>query len=166
MAEEKIKQEEKAEEKQEEKKKNPETLKAKEKTAKDKAIARGASVRISSKHSFAICRMIKKKTPERAIEMLEEVILKKRAVPMKDMEVPHRKGMAGGRYPQTAAGEFIGILKQLKANANVNGIDNPIIIIAKADKASRPLRREGRKSKRTNVYLEAVDRTKLKGNKK
>ncbi len=151
---EEIKTSEKSEDKKQEKQ---------EKFAKELAFVRGESLRISKKYSMSICKMIKHKSPDRAIEMLEEVLKHKRAVPMNNMEIPHRKGnIMAGRYPKNASKEFIALLKQLNANASVNGVENPVIVIAKADKASRPHRREGRRAKRTHVYMEARDKTKLK----
>ena len=146
-------------------KKKPEV---KEIKPKDSAVVRGVSLRISSKYCFAICRMIKGKSPERAIEMLEQVVKEKLAVSMPQRELAHRpgKGMAGGRYPKKASLEIIHILKQLKANAIINGIDNPIITIAKANKASRPFKSKGRRAKRTHVFLEVKERTKLNKIKK
>lgn len=134
---------------------------------KDKAVVNGYSLRISPKNSKYICKMILKKDIEKAIELLEKVVLKKLAVKMDGAEIPHRKGkgMMSGRYPVNAAKEFIVLLKQLKANCVVNGIDNSIIKIAMSNKASLPFRREGKRGKRTHVYLEAVDKTKLKNKK-
>ena len=131
--------------------------------AKEFAVARGRGMRLSEKHCFAICKMLKGKTPERAVEILEAVVKLKKPVPMAGREVPHQKGrgIAGARFPQKAASEIIGVVKQLDANAIVNGVENPIIVIAKADKASGPFKRDGRRGKRTHVYFEARDRTKL-----
>jgi len=119
-------------------------------------------LRASSKHFFAICKMIKGKTPDKAIEMLENVLKGKHAVPMASREVAHQKGkgVAGAKFPKAASVLMIDLLKQVKANANVNGIENPVIVIAKADKASRPYRREGRRAKRTHVYVEVKTRGK------
>ena len=129
-----------------------------ERKPKEKAIAIGRNLPISTKYSKAICKTIKNKTPEKAIQILELVIKKKFAIPMNNMELPHRKKIMAGRYPTNAAKHIIPIIKQLNANASINQINNPIITIAKADKASRPYRREGRKAKRTHIYLEARER--------
>ncbi|MFZ5955004.1 MAG: uL22 family ribosomal protein [Nanoarchaeota archaeon] len=131
------------------------------KIKKDKAIVNGRSLRISSKHSFAIAKMLKGKTPDKAIEILNNVVKKRRAVPMNNREVPHKKDIMSGSYPRNAALEFIKLIEQLKANSVVNGIENPVISIIKADKASRPFRREGKRAKRTHVFLEAHDRIKI-----
>jgi ribosomal protein L22 len=130
---------------------------------KDMAIAKGQSLRVSGKHCFAICKMLKNKTPEMAVEILEGVAKLKKPVPMPGREVPHQKGpgIAGAKFPKKAAGEIIPVVKQLAANAIVNGVENPVIVIAKADKAAAPFRRGGRRGKRTHIYLEARDRTKL-----
>lgn len=145
----------------ESKKKKPEVKQ--EIKPKDKAVVNGKSLHISSKHCFSICKMIKGKTPERAVELLELVVRKKKAVKMYNREVPHRKGnIMSGRFPVNAAKAMIDLVKQLGANSNVNQIDNAIITIAKADKASRPYKKEGRRAKRTHVYLEARDKNKIK----
>jgi len=148
------KQEEKEQQEKIEKKQKKD---AEQKKPKEKAFTSGV-LRISHKHSMAICRMIKNKTPERAVEILSQVLKHKRAVPMRG-EIPHRKGnIMSGRYPKNASEEFIILLKQVNANASVNGINNPVIAIAKADRANRPYRREGRRAKRTYVYLEVKNR--------
>ncbi len=159
MTEEKKKQEEKVEEKKIEKKEKKKI----EIIPKEKAIVRGNDLHLSLKHCKAICKMIKGKTPERGAEMLEEVVKRKRAVPMRSSEVGHRKGrgMAGGRFPNSASVGIIDLLKQAKANASVNMIEDPVIVIAKADKAAMPFRRNKRRAKRCHVYIEVRDRNKL-----
>ncbi len=143
------------------------------KSVKDVAVANGFSMKISTKHSISIGKMIRGKSPERAIEMLEKVLLHKMAVPMRGMEIPHRKrGLiphstgGSGRFPANASKEFINLLQQLKANCVVNGIDNPVITISMSNLASRPFKREGKRAKRTHVHLEARDKTKLLQKKK
>jgi len=143
------------------------------KISKDKAVANGFSLPVSTKHSVAISRLIMRTSPDKAIETLELVLQKKLAVPMRNLEVPHRKRSlmpsnagGGGRFPRNAAKEFINLLKQLKANCDVNEIENPVITLAVSNLASRPFRREGKRAKRTHVHLEAKDKTKLNLKKK
>ncbi len=125
---------------------------------KEKAEAYGADLPISTKHSIAICDFIRYKNPEKAIADLEEVVKLKKAISMKG-EIPHRKGMMSGRYPVNAAKVFIKLVKQLIGNSNVNGLENPYISLAKADRADRPHRRFGSmRFKRTNVLLEAREK--------
>ncbi len=152
------------EKKVDEKKKKPEVKKVE---AKEVAIVNGFSQRISSKYSFEVCKFVKNKDLDTAIADLEMVVKKKKAVPMHALEVAHKPGnMAGGKYPITVAKVFIDLIKQLKANAIVNQIDNPVITLAIANWASRPYRRAGQQGKRTHVHLEARDKTKLKIKKK
>lgn len=140
-----------------------EKKKAKKPVKKDIAIANGYSLRISPKHSIAICKVIRGKSPENAVKRLEAVIAGKRAIPMAGLEVAHQKGkgLAGAKFPKNACIEIIEIIKQAKANSIVNGIDSPFISIAKSNRASAPLRKGGRKSKRTHIYIEIKDKSKL-----
>ncbi len=173
MAEEKVKTENKTESKTKEEKKAAEKPKAgdnkkmekesrKEAPKKDKVTARAHGLRISPKHSFAICKMIKGKTPEVAISMLENVVKEKQPVKMHGREVPHQKGrgVAGAKYPKNAAEAFIPLVKQLEANAQSLGVENPIISSAVANKAPKVYRRGGKEAKRTHVTLEAISKSK------
>lgn len=141
--------------------------------AKEVAIVNAYSMRISTKHSIAICRAIMRRTPEAAIELLEGVVAKKKAIAMRGWEIPHKKwsivsdGMGGGaRFPVNSSKEFINIVKQLKANCEVNSIDNPVITLAIANQGSKPFKREGRRGKSTHIHIEAKDKNKLRKNKK
>lgn len=139
-----------------------------EKASKEAAIANGFSLRISPKYSFAICKVIRGKSPESAIIRLEEAVSGRRAIPMAGLEVGHKKGrgMSGGKFPKKACSEIITLIKQASANAVINGIENPIISVAMANQASAPYKSGGRKAKRTHVHLEVRDRTKLIKKKK
>ena len=126
---------------------------------KESAVVKGYSMHISHKYSYAICDSIRNKSIDSAIAFLEQVLLKKKAIPMNNREIPHRKGdIMAGRYPQNATKVFIDLLKQLKANSSVNNIENPYISKAIANKASRPFRRGGKKAKRTSIIIESKNR--------
>lgn len=133
---------------------------------KDEAVVNGKGVPISTKTAMAICRFIKRKPIEKAVADLQEVLLFKRAVPMKG-EIPHRKGrIMSGRYPINAVKEFIMMLKNLSANANVNGLEEPVIAEAIPNKASRPYGRFGSiKRKRTHVKIIARNKKKVRREK-
>ncbi len=135
---------------------------------KKEACVNAKDLRISKKHSAAICDFIRGKNIEKAISMLEEVVRIKRAVPMKG-EIPHRKGkgMMSGRYPVNAAKEFIRALKQLRANAIVNSLEvERGVIFCKANGAQRPHKRFGTtRAKRTHLTLKLVQ-SKKSGEKK
>ena len=143
--------EEKKPEKKEEKKEIPK---------KEEAVANGINLHASKKNCMYICRFIKNKTIDFAIKDLEDVIKMKKAVPFKG-EIPHRKGkgMMSGRYPVKASKLFINLLKSLKGNVLVNGLDldRTRISMASASWAARPLRRGGRQFKRTNIILKAKE---------
>ena len=165
MADEKVKPEK---EKIEEKKVEKKEVKVKEIPKKDVAVANGYSLRISPRQSKYVCRTIRGKSPEAAIARLQDVIDEKRPVPMAAMEVGHKKGkgLAGGKFPKNACRAIMEIVKQAGANAVVAGIENPVITIAKSDRASAPFRRAGRRAKRTHMHIEVKDKSKLVKRKK
>ena len=132
----------------------------KQKPKKEEAVALGRNLHISKKHGVYICSFIKNKKIDEAINDLEQVIKFKKAVPFKG-EIPHRKGkeMMSGRYPIKAAGLFIVVLKGLKGNVIVNGLDpdNTIIYYASASWGSRPMRSDRQRGKRTNIVLKGKE---------
>lgn len=125
---------------------------------KNEAMARGRSIPVSKRQCMYISSFIKNKKIDEAILDLEKVIKFKKAVPFKG-EIPHRKGMMSGRYPIKASKIFIKILRGLKGNALVNGLDleKTKITLASANWASRPRRREGTTAKRTHVLIKATE---------
>ena len=152
-----------ATEKTEEKKK--ETLpKEKKKNAvptkikKYEAVAFGRSLPLSKKQCMYIGAFIKNKKIDDAINILSDVKKLKKAVPFKG-EIPHRKeeGIMSGRYPVKAAGYFINLLKGLRGNVIVNGLEleKTRIYFASANWAARPRRSGGRRAKRVHVMLKA-----------
>jgi ribosomal protein L22 len=147
--------------KKEEKPKEEKKKKVEEKSIpkKEEAIANGSSLPISKKHSMYLCTFIKNKPIDDALKDLDKVLKYKKAVPYKG-EIPHRKGMSTpGRYPIKAAGYFVNLLKGLKGNVIVNGmdLDKTKIYLASASWASRPTRRGGVSAKRTNIILKAKE---------
>jgi ribosomal protein L22 len=117
-------------------------------------IVKGISLPISTKTSTAICKFIKGKNIQKATSDLEQVASHKKPVPMKG-EIPHRKGkIMSGRYPKKASEYFIKLLNSLQANANVNGLENPIITGAISNIASQPYGRFGRvRRKRSHIKI-------------
>lgn len=127
---------------------------------KEEVVVNGTSLPISTKYSVAICKFIKGKKISRAIEDLEQVIAKKKPVPMKG-EIPHRKGkrMMSGRFPKKASENFIKLLKSLQGNANNHDLEDPTISEVVANLASRPFGRFGRvRKKRTHVRIVAREK--------
>jgi large subunit ribosomal protein L22 len=93
-----------------------------EKTSK----AMGKELHISKKHAYEIARTINGMKLDAARGFLEDVVALKKAVPYKryTRNVPHRKGMCTGRYPQKAAKEFLRVLKNAESNATYKGLDS------------------------------------------
>ena len=135
---------------------------------KTNAIAHSYNAHLSTKTSAAVCRFIRGKKIDVAIQELEDVLAKKRALPMKG-EIAHQKGkgMMSGRFPKEASKHFVYLLKSLNVSATANGLENPIISEAVANIGARPYGRFGRfRRKRTHIKLVAQDKTNLKANKK
>lgn len=160
--------ENKTEEKPKEEKKEKAKKAKEEVKVYDKAVANGFGLKISPKQSKYTCRIIRGKSPDAAIKRLQEVIDEKRPVPMAALEVGHKrgKGLAGGKFPKNVCSAIIEIVKQAKANANVLGIENPVISIAKSNQASAPYRKAGRRAKRTHICIEIKDKVKMMEAKK
>lgn len=167
-----VKKEEKVEDKKTEVKADEKVDKKKEKKQpvkkikKEFVVVNARSVPISTKDAKYICKFVKKKRIGDAIRDLEDVIARRKAVPMKG-EIPHRHGkIMSGRFPQRASKEFIVLLKSLLGNANNHDVEEPIVSEAIANKAARPFGRFGRwQRKRTHVKLVARE-FKLKEKKK
>ncbi len=86
----------------------------------------GKELHISRKHDHEICSTIKGMKVDDARELLEDVSVLKQAVPYKRYKrnIPHRKGMCTGRYPQKAARDFLRVLKNAENNARYKGLDS------------------------------------------
>ncbi len=133
------------------------------KIKKEEVVVNAKNLHISTKKSAAICKFLKGKKIETAIEQLEEVLKLKRAIPMKG-EIPHKKGrIMSGRYPQNAVKEFLVLLKSLQGNANNHDVEEPVIVEAIANIGERPLGRFGRwKRKRTHIRIVAREKKMIK----
>jgi len=132
---------------------------AKPKVKKYEAVVHSYSLPLSKRHAMYISNYIKHKKIDDAILMLEQVIKLKQAVPFKG-EIPHRKGISGsGRYPVKASKHFIYVLKSLKGNSIVNGLDldKTRIHSSSPNWAHRPAKGGGGKAKRINLIIKAKE---------
>lgn len=136
------------------------------KVKKTEVFVKGVNLPISTKDAKFICKFIVKKRIGDAIRDLEQVEIRKKAIPMKG-EIPHRKGrkIASGRFPKKAAKNFIIILKSLAANANAGNLDEPTIAEAIANQAARPYGRFGRTQKK-RTHIKIIAKEKIKQEKK
>jgi len=152
---------EKTSEKIEDKKETPKVVKK----PKTEAFVNSFNAHLSYKTSGAVCRFIVGKDIDTAIEDLELVARGKKVVPMKG-EIPHKhgKGIMAGRYPKYAAEHFIVLLKTLAGNANVNNIEEPIIVEAFANIGERPFGRFGA-VRRKRAHIKIIVKSKIKNNK-
>ncbi len=133
--------------------------------ANEERVARSGAtnMRISTKNSVEISRFIKGLAVDRAIEYLEDVVTKKKAVPFKRFikDQAHRKGgMGPGRYPVNAVIEFIKLLKNVKNNAEQKGFEAERLVVDNAQanlcgsSFHRGARSFGRRfSKSTNISI-------------
>lgn len=85
----------------------------------------GKELHISKKHAHEISSAIKGMKVNIARGFLENVVLLKQAVPYKRYvkDVPHKRGMCTGRYPQKASKEFLKVLQNAENNAKYKGLD-------------------------------------------
>lgn len=136
------------------KEKKPEPKKLQPKVKKEEVFVNSQNIHISTKYACAICKFIKGKSIENARSELEEVAVKRKAIPMRG-EIPHRKGkIMSGRFPVNASKEFIVLLKSLQGNANNHEVEEPVIVEAIANIGDRPRGRFGRwQRKRTHVKI-------------
>ncbi len=128
------------------------------------AKASGKDLPISTKKSVEICNMIRGRTVERSIRMLEEVVSLNRAVPFRryNQELPHQKGVGPGRFPVKAAKEILKLLKSVETNAQNKGLNTASLVITliKANKAGNQFRygrQIRRKMKRTHIDIEVTE---------
>jgi len=131
---------------------------------KEEAVVNGRDLRISTKHSIAVCNFIRNKNIDIALIELDQVSLKKRAIPMRG-EIPHRKGkMMSGRYPINAVKAFTMLLKSLKANAINHELElEKVKIACMPNYASRPATRFGQgRHKRSHVQIKLIPMGKKK----
>lgn len=135
-----------------------------------KAVLRDTS--ISTKMAVEVCSFIRNKRLEKAKDMLEKVVDKKQAVPIKryNKGLAHKKKIGPGRYPIKVSKEILKLLDQVEANAQFKGLNTTDLVIShiKADKASTPWhygRKRRRKMKRTHVEIivkEKIEKEKKK----
>ena len=156
--------EEKSESKKEQVKETPKIVKK----PKTEAVVNSFNAHLSTKTSGAVCRFIMGKSIDQAVIDLREVVRGKKVVPMRG-EIPHRKGkgIMAGRYPKNVAEHFITLLKTLSGNAQVNNLEEPVIVEAFANIGQRPYGRFGAvRRKRSHIKITAKSKVKNKTEKK
>ena len=96
------------------------------------AKALGKEMPVSPKFAREVAGMIRGMKVEAAQKALEEVIDKKKAVPLKryNKRVSHKAGVSPGRYPVKAATAILGVLNSAASNAEYKGLDVSNMAIA------------------------------------
>lgn len=86
---------------------------------------------LSRKHAYEVANFVRDKPINRAISELGRVAEGKLAIPYKrfNMDRPHQRGMAAGRFPKKTSIYFIKLLDNLKKNAEALGLDAENMII-------------------------------------
>ncbi|MEM3126766.1 MAG: 50S ribosomal protein L22 [Candidatus Woesearchaeota archaeon] len=141
-------------------------------TNENSAKAYGVALPISRKQSVEICRMLRQKKLQVAKKMLQEVINFERAVPYKryTMDIPHRKGIAAGKYPINASKNILQLLESVEANAQVNGLNTNLLVISHINAhGAAKQRRFGRvrgSKKRTHIEVIVEERKEQKKEEK
>ncbi|MBI2662519.1 50S ribosomal protein L22 [Candidatus Woesearchaeota archaeon] len=136
------------------------------------ATARLLSAPISTKQSVEISYHLRYEDLAWAKAFLEEVVAMRKPVPYRraTMDLGHKPGMAGGRFPQKAASHFLQLLKSVEANAQFKGLNTSSLKISKliANKASIPFSggRGRHATKRTHIEIEVIERKQKKNDNK
>ncbi|MBO4569248.1 MAG: 50S ribosomal protein L22 [Candidatus Methanomethylophilaceae archaeon] len=89
------------------------------------AKALGKEMPISPKFAREVVGMIRGMKVDVARQALEDVMAKKRPVPLKryNKRVSHKAGVGPGRYPVKAATYILGVLNSAASNAEFKGLD-------------------------------------------
>lgn len=104
--------------------------------AKGKTVARarGYELHVSPKKTYEVLNAIRGLPLERAMQVLEDVVSLKKAIPFRryNQETAHHKGVGPGRFPVKVASEVIKVLDNAKANADYEGmnVDDLRILVA------------------------------------
>jgi large subunit ribosomal protein L22 len=112
---------------------------------KTSAKAIGRDLPISPKVAIEICNFLRGREVNDAMKILHRVEEKVQAIPYKRFAnaAGHKpgKGMAAGRYPVKASGEFLKLLENAKANASNQGLTGTLKIThIAAQRANEPYR--------------------------
>lgn len=96
------------------------------------AKAVGRDMPVSPKFAREVVGMIRGMKAEDAAVMLEEVMEKKRPVPLKryNKRVSHKAGVGPGRYPVKAAKAVLSVLESAMSNAEYKGLDVESMVIS------------------------------------
>jgi large subunit ribosomal protein L22 len=127
-----------------------------------KAIAKGNSIPISTKHTVEIGKSIRGKELAKAMKILEDVIEMKVPVQYKRFhgDRGHRKKMGPGGYPKKASEEIIKLLRSAMNNAVQKGMNPEKLVLSKFEigmAVSKNKRSNRRLGRQTNIHVEVTE---------
>ncbi|MBS3100534.1 50S ribosomal protein L22 [Candidatus Woesearchaeota archaeon] len=124
------------------------------------ARALGVALPVSFKQSVEICQFIKDRETGAAKKLLQNVVDKKTAVPVRryNSDLGHKRKIGPGRYPKNTSIEFIKLIEGAEANAQFKGLNTSNLVIAhisahKAGKSWHFGRKQRTKMKRTSIEI-------------
>ncbi|MBN1502020.1 50S ribosomal protein L22 [Candidatus Woesearchaeota archaeon] len=124
------------------------------------AKAVGRNLSISTRMSVEICNYLRGKKVSQAKNILEQVIQKKHAVPIRRFgdSTAHKPGIGAGKYPIKAAKGILAVIQNAESNAQNKGLSTHHLVISHilAHKASAPWhygRHTRRKMKRSHIEI-------------
>jgi len=127
----------------------------------------GRALPISTKYCVEVCNFIRNKWVGDAKKILNEVIQKKRAVPLRrfNKDIGHKKSIGPGRYPIKVSKEIITLLDGVEANAQFKGLNTADLMISHicANRSAKQWhygRQTRRVMKRTDVEIVVEERKK------
>lgn len=132
----------------------------------NQALVNAYNLPFSWKDAVEVCRFLRRRTIQDAKKVLERVLEKKTAVPIKKFGLRdrgHRPGKVGpGFYPQKSSMYILKLLKTLEANAQDKGLNVSNLVLKELipNKASQPWhsgRQRRRKMKRTHIKIIAEE---------
>ena len=127
-----------------------------------KAIAKGNSLPISTKHTVEIARNVRGKELAKSMKFLQEVIEMKTPVEFRrfNRDRAHRKGIGPGAYPQKATKEILKLLMSAMNNAIQKGMNPSKLVVSKFDvgmAVSKNRRSNRRLGRQTNITIEVTE---------
>ena len=124
------------------------------------ATVNGKDLPISTKYTIEISNFIRGKNLLKSKAFLNDVILKKKAVPLRRYQgdVGHKRGIGSGRYPVNSAKIILKLLESLEVNAQNKGLDTASLFIKeiipnKASNVWRYGRQRRRRRKLTHLFI-------------
>ncbi|MGM0510597.1 MAG: 50S ribosomal protein L22 [Thermoplasmatota archaeon] len=90
------------------------------------AKAYGREFQISTKESVEICKYLRGRDVDSALNILEDVIEGHRAIPYRkhNKQVSHNKGVGPGGYPKKASQKIRDLIEEAQHNAENKGLDS------------------------------------------